>query len=224
MEPTFNILQYGKARRTLKKLLLVIFAVLFFCGGALPAVEDYLDEIANSKEVLTFFNKKDSPEKLKKFITSVNQKLSAADVDRFSNYILTYSKQYDVDYKLVAAVIAQESKFKVNAKSRVGALGLMQVMPTTGKNVAQKLKLQSFNLMDAKDNIQIGVKFISMLHKEYSGDINLMLAHYNGGYKQAELYKTFRYFELLRLVFMKYETFDYVKKVKANYRKINREL
>ncbi len=182
-----------------------------------------MDEVANSKAVLTFFGKKDSPEKLKKFIASTNRKLSSADVERYSSYILTYSKQYDVDYKLVAAVIAQESKFKVNAKSRVGALGLMQVMPTTGKNVAQKLKLPHYNLLDAKDNIQIGVKFISMLHKEYHGDINLMLAHYNGGYRQAELYKTFRYFELLRLITMHYETFDYVKKVKANYRKINRE-
>ena len=207
----------------MKKILLVIFAIVFLCGGVLPAVEDYMDEVANSKAVLTFFGKKDSPEKLKKFIGSVNQKLSAADVERFSGYILTYSKQYDVDYKLVAAVIAQESKFKVNAKSRVGALGLMQVMPTTGKNVAQKLKLSHHNLLDPKDNIQIGVKFISMLHKEYKGDINLMLAHYNGGYRQAELYKTFRYFELLRLLTMHHETFDYVKKVKANYRKICRE-
>lgn len=207
----------------MKKILLVIFAILFLCGGVLPAVEDYLDEVANSKEVLTFFNKKDSPEKLKKFITSVNPKLSVAEVNRYSTYILTYSKQYNVDYKLVAAVIAQESKFKANAKSRVGALGLMQVMPTTGKNVAQKLKLPSHDLLDPRDNIQIGVKFISMLYKEYNGDFNLMLAHYNGGYKQAELYKTFRYFELMRLITMQFETFNYVKKVKANYRKINRE-
>ncbi|MCQ2089951.1 MAG: lytic transglycosylase domain-containing protein [Fibrobacter sp.] len=207
----------------MKKILLVIFAIVFLCGGVLPTVEDYIDEVANSKEVLTFFNKKDSPEKLKKFIASVNKKLSNDDVDRFARYILTYSKQYDVDYKLVAAVIAQESKFKVNAKSRVGALGLMQVMPTTGKNVAQKLKIPSYNLLDPKDNIQIGVKFISMLYREYKGDINLMLAHYNGGYRQAELYKTFRYFELMRLITMHHETFDYVKKVKANYRKISRE-
>lgn len=207
----------------MKKILLVIFAIVFLCGGVLPAVEDYIDEVANSKEVLTFFNKKDSPEKLKKFIASVNKKLSNDDVDRFARYILTYSKQYDVDYKLVAAVIAQESKFKVNAKSRVGALGLMQVMPTTGKNVAQKLKMPSYNLLDPKDNIQIGVKFLSMLYREYKGDINLMLAHYNGGYRQAELYKTFRYFELMRLITMHHETFDYVKKVKANYRKISRE-
>lgn len=212
-----------KRTLTLKKILLVIFTIVFLCGGVFPAVEDYLDKVANSKEVLTFFNKKDSPEKLKKFITSVNYKLSEDDVERFSSYILTYSKQYDVDYKLVAAVIAQESKFKVNAKSRVGALGLMQVMPITGKNVAQKLKLSQYNLTDPKDNIQIGVKFLSMLHKEYNGDINLMLAHYNGGYRQAELYKTFKYFEILRLITMQYETFNYVKKVKANYRRINRE-
>jgi len=207
----------------LKKILLVIFAIVFLCGGVLPAVEDYIDEVANSKEVLTFFNKKDSPEKLKKFIMSVNQKLSDAEVNRFSKYILTYSKQYDVDYKLVAAVIAQESKFKVNAKSHAGALGLMQIMPTTGKNIAQKLKLSNYSLTNPKDNIQIGVKFISILYSEYKGDINLMLAHYNGGYRQAELYKTFRYFEFMRLVFMQYETFSYVKKVKSYYRKINRE-
>lgn len=207
----------------MKKVLLVIFAIVFLCGGVPPAVEDYLDEIANSKEVLTFFNKKDSPEKLKKFIVSVNRNLSVADVDRFAGYILTYSKQYDMDYKLVAAIIAQESRFKVNAKSRVGALGLMQIMPTTGKNVAQKLKLSKYSLLNPKDNIQIGVKFLSMLRSEYKGDINLMLAHYNGGYRQAELYKAFRYFEFLRLITMQYETFNYVKKVKTNYRKISRD-
>lgn len=214
---------FQERHKILKKLLLVIFAIVFLCGGALPAVIDYIDEIANSKEVLTFFGKKDSPEKLKKFIVSTNRKLSDTDVNRFATYILTYSKHYNVDYKLVAAVIAQESKFKVNAKSRVGALGLMQIMPATGKSVAKKLKLPNYNLTDPKDNIQIGVKFLSMLYHEYNGDINLILAHYNGGYRQAELYKTFKYFELLRLITMKYETFDYVKKVKANYRKINRE-
>lgn len=153
----------------------------------------------------------------------MNRKLNNVEIDRITGYILTYSKLYDMDYKLVAAVIAQESKFKVNAQSRVGALGLMQVMPATGKSVAKKLKLPNYILTNPKDNIQIGVKFLSMLKSEYDGDINLMLAHYNGGYRQAELYKTFRYFELLRFIFMQYETFDYVKKVKANYRRINRE-
>lgn len=117
----------------MKKILLVIFAIVFLCGGVLPAVEDYIDEVANSKEVLTFFNKKDSPEKLKKFIVSVNRNLSVADVDRFAGYILTYSKQYDMDYKLVAAIIAQESRFKVNAKVASGLWVLCRSCQPPGK-------------------------------------------------------------------------------------------
>lgn len=202
---------------------MVIFVIFVFCGGVLPAVEDYLDEVANSKVVLTFFNKKDSPEKLKKYIASVNSKLSPDAVDEYTRYILTYSKSYNVDCKLVASVISQESKYNVRAKSNKGAMGLMQIMPATAKGVAQKLKIEKYDLMNAKDNIQIGVKFLAMLHKEYNGDINLMLAHYNGGYRQARLYKTYRYFDFVRWLLMSGETYSYVKKVKDNYRRISRE-
>lgn len=207
----------------MKKILLVIFVILFLCGGILPAVEDYFDEVANSKEVLTFFNKKDSPEKIKKYIAKTNKKLTQEEVNEYTRLILHYSKLYDIDYKLVTAIISQESKFKANAKSRVGALGLMQIMPTTGKGVAQKINLTSYDLTNAKNNIQIGTKYLSMLHKEYKGDISLMLAHYNGGYKQAKIYDQFRYLEFMRLIFMHYETYCYVKKVKINYRKISQE-
>ncbi len=207
----------------IKKFLLAVFVIFLFCGGVLPAVEDYLDEVANSSFVLTFFNKQDSPEKLKKYIASVNGKLSPETVENYTSYILTYSKQYNVDYKLVASVISQESKYNVKAKSNKGAMGLMQIMPATAKGVAQKLKIEKYNLMSAKDNIQIGVKFLSMLHKEYNGDINLMLAHYNGGYRQARLYKTYRYIDFVRWLLMSGETYNYVKKVKDNYRKLSHE-
>ena len=86
-----------------------------------------------------------------------------------------------------------------------------------------KLKIEKYNLMSAKDNIQIGVKFLSMLHKEYNGDINLMLADYNGGYRQARLYKTYRYIDFVRWLLMSGETYNYVKKVKDNYRKLSHE-
>ena len=196
---------------------------MFFCGGVLPAVEDYLDELANSKEILKFFNKKDSPEKLKKYIASVNGKLSPAEVSQYSQLIFTYAKAYDVDYKLVAAVIAQESRFNPQAKSSVGALGLMQVMPSTAKGVAKRLKLENYDLLNPRDNVQIGVKYLDMLRSEYDGDCNLILAHYNGGYRQAEIYRKFKYFDLMRLILMKYETYNYVRKVKSNYRRLNRE-
>ncbi len=207
----------------MKKFLLVIFAVLFLCGGVLPAVEDYLDQTANSKVVLAFFDKKDSPEKIRRFIADTNKKLSSEEIDNIVSLIESYSQQFDVDDKLVAALIGQESKFSATAKSRVGALGLMQIMPATGRGIARKLKLESYNLTNPRDNIQIGVKYLSMLRSEYKDDFNLMLAHYNGGYKQAEIYRTFKYFDLGRLIFMSYETYDYVKKVKANYRRLSRE-
>ncbi|MCF0216301.1 MAG: lytic transglycosylase domain-containing protein [Fibrobacteraceae bacterium] len=207
----------------MKKFWFVVLLFLFLTGGVLPALEDYLDEVSNKELVLKFFNKKDSPEKLRHYIKSVNKKISEQEVNQITQLILKYSKTYDVDYKLVAAVIGQESRFNRNAKSSMGAIGLMQVMPTTAKGVARRIKKQSYQLTMAEDNIQIGTKYLSMLCEEYKDDFNLILAHYNGGYKQAAIYKKYRWFDLLRLIFMNYETYNYVKKVKANYRRLKRE-
>jgi Transglycosylase SLT domain len=124
---------------------------------------------------------------------------------------LIYSKalKYDVDPALVAAVIEQESRFKPRAKSPVGARGLMQLMPRTGRWMGAR------NLYDPEQNIDAGVKYIKYLDKRFNGDLKKIVAAYNGGEGNVMRYRGIPPFR---------ETRTYVKKVLKNYDKRNKQL
>lgn len=119
------------------------------------------------------------------------------------------SKKYDVDPLLVAAVIEQESRFKARAKSHVGARGLMQLMPRTGRWMGAR------DLYDPEQNIDAGVKYIKYLDKRFKGDLKKTIAAYNGGEGNVKRYGGIPPFR---------ETRTYVKKVLKNYDKRTREL
>jgi soluble lytic murein transglycosylase len=78
----------------------------------------------------------------------------------------------------VAAVISVESMFKADAKSHVGAMGLMQLMPETAKDIA---KSSDIKLNDPRTNISYGIDYLKWLEKRYSGIRTYMLAAYNWG-------------------------------------------
>ncbi len=85
---------------------------------------------------------------------------------------------------LILATIRQESAFEVQAVSRVGARGMMQIIPATAKAVAQRLGLQHSNrrlLNDPHYNVQIGRSYLGGLIDEYEGSYVLALAAYNAG-------------------------------------------
>ena len=89
-----------------------------------------------------------------------------------------------VDKSLILSVIRQESEFFRSAKSRTGALGLMQLMPNTAKEVAGKLKIKydkSKLVTDGNYNIRLGSYYIKYLLKRYKGSKVLALAAYNAG-------------------------------------------
>ena len=89
-----------------------------------------------------------------------------------------------LDPYLVAAIIREESQYDRQAVSRVGAIGLMQVMPGTANNVAQRLGLPAVgrdDLFDQETNIQIGVHYVEQLLEQFSGNIALTIASYNAG-------------------------------------------
>ena len=89
-----------------------------------------------------------------------------------------------VDPALVLSIIRQESEFFRAAKSRTGALGLMQVMPATAKEVSRKLKIKYVKrdlLINEKYNVQIGTYYLNYLLNRFDGSKVLSLAAYNAG-------------------------------------------
>jgi soluble lytic murein transglycosylase len=89
-----------------------------------------------------------------------------------------------VDPYLIAAIIREESQYDVKAVSRVGAIGLMQVMPATANTVAQRVGLPAVGreeLFDQETNIRIGVRYVEQLLEQFSGNLVYTIASYNAG-------------------------------------------
>ena len=98
-----------------------------------------------------------------------------ANREKITEMIREVSDRYRVDPALVRAVIQTESNWNTNAVSRVGALGLMQLVPGT----AQQLGVS--NALDPKQNLDGGVRYLHSLLERYNGDLDKALAAYNAG-------------------------------------------
>ena len=97
--------------------------------------------------------------------------------------ILTSAKEFDLDPALVCGVIYTESGFRPEAKSSVGALGLMQLMPATGLEEAELLEIEGVTeqqLTEPALNIRLGCNYLRKLLDEFNNE-NVALAAYNAG-------------------------------------------
>ncbi|MEI6609727.1 MAG: lytic transglycosylase domain-containing protein [Deltaproteobacteria bacterium] len=90
------------------------------------------------------------------------------------------ARKYDLDADLIRAVIKAESNFDPQATSSKGAMGLMQLMPETAKDLGVK------NAYDVKQNVLAGTSYLKSLLDRYDGKINLALAAYNWGMGNLE--------------------------------------
>ncbi len=127
----------------------------------------------------------------------------------FSNIISQKAQKYDVDPALVAAVVETESRFHQGARSPVGAQGLMQLMPRTGRWLGAK------NLYDPEQNVDAGVRYLKYLQGRFDGDLKNIIAAYNAGEGNVQRYGGIPPFR---------ETRSYVRQVMSRYHQRKRQI
>jgi hypothetical protein len=106
--------------------------------------------------------------------------LVKAQHERFDQLIEEAARYFGVDFHLIKAIIKAESEFNPHAVSPQGALGLMQVMPCTGRELGVR------NLFDPRANIFTGVRYYKKLLMQVKGDHRLALAAYNAGINRVK--------------------------------------
>ncbi len=135
--------------------------------------------------------------------------------------VLRKSKEVQLDPAYVYGLIRQESRFIMDAKSVVGASGLMQVMPATAKWTAKKIGLTNFQLNQLNDyetNVAIGTGYLKLVLDDFDGSMPLAAAAYNAGPSRSRAWRKGPVLEAAiwaeNIPFA--ETRDYVKKVLSN--------
>ncbi|MCH3962737.1 MAG: lytic transglycosylase domain-containing protein [Clostridium sp.] len=118
------------------------------------------------------------------------------------------SRKYGVDKNLIMAVIKQESDFNTNAQSSAGAMGLMQLMPGTARELGVD------NAYNAEQNVDGGTKYLKELLNMYGNSKEMALAAYNAGSGTLESRGVDNISGISKLP---YETRDYVQKVIGYY-------
>jgi soluble lytic murein transglycosylase len=129
---------------------------------------------------------------------------------QYSAIVRGHAANYHLDPALLAAVIETESKFNATARSNAGAVGLMQLTPTTAKGIAQYTGGSRFRVSDLTNpeiNVRYGAWYLRHLLDRYHGNERLALAAYNAGEQNVDRWQS----EHVGIQFS--ETQDYVDKV-----------
>jgi soluble lytic murein transglycosylase len=111
---------------------------------------------------------------------------------RYEQIVRGHARNYRLDPALLAAVIYQESKFKADAKSSSGAIGLMQLQPETAKGIAIRTggsRFETSDLYNPEINIRYGSWYLRHLLSKYD-DEKLALAAYNAGQRNVDTWRS----------------------------------
>lgn len=141
----------------------------------------------------------------------------------FTSMVNRCSERYKIDPNLIYAIIHQESHFDKSAFSSAGAMGLMQLMPSTALNISKLIGIEAVDNLDLYNisiNIGLGCRYLRMLLDEFYNNIPLALAAYNGGAHNVKRWlrkkKPGRVDEFIELIGFP-ETKRYVKRVLKKY-------
>ena len=110
-------------------------------------------------------------------VEEIKSSLNKSKLKHILIYIEALCWEYGVDYEMVKAVIQTESSWNHKAISEVGAIGLMQVLPSTAKS---EFKTSKKDLFDPYVNVTVGIKYLSKLNQDFD-DVDAMLTAYSHG-------------------------------------------
>jgi soluble lytic murein transglycosylase-like protein len=156
----------------------VIFFLLFFAASASADIYKYTDENGVICYTDAPFGKK--TEKVQAQKNGNTQTLTVPA--NFSQYVKKAARKYEIEPELIHAVIKTESNGNHRAISKKGAMGLMQLMPST----ASDMNVQ--NPFNPEENIDGGTRYLRFLLEKFNGNLTLALAAYNSGPGTVEKY------------------------------------
>jgi soluble lytic murein transglycosylase len=141
----------------------------------------------------------------------------------YSATVQAAAEEFGIDPLLIWAVVRQESRYDPEAISYVGARGLMQVMPATQTWIGEQLDedIPPGDAFTPQANVRMGAWFLRFLSDYFDGDLDLVIAAYNGGAGSVETWQADPLVsdrdDLLRWIGFG-ETREYLEKVALNYR------
>jgi membrane-bound lytic murein transglycosylase F len=168
-----------------QKCLLFFFLFnigLYSCQSSSDKSAMNNDNLELRKTVKEQIAEKKELEKIKK---DLSRKHLNKAISKYKPIIKKYSKRYGFDWRLITAQIVQESGFKIKARSRVGAHGLMQIMPGTAREISKELDIE-YIMKNPRENITAGIYHLKKQLRyfpdaKYTERTKLALASYNCG-------------------------------------------
>lgn len=164
-------------------ILLILFFVIAGCDNSEHVAGASVDE--NDTLLIHIQRKLQQKQELSLLKEKFFKGRMGRALKKYRPVIKKYAKRYGFDWRLIAAQIVQESGFREKARSRVGARGLMQLMPYTAKEISRELDIQ-YIMRSPRENITAGIYHLKKQYNLFpdarpSERTRLALASYNAG-------------------------------------------
>lgn len=172
---------YFKEMIKIEKIIFIIALLTFLTGWSLSFADIY--KYVDENGVIHFTNTPENSQ-YKKIISEgkpqTKLKKNVPNTAHYHQIVDNKSAKYNVEPSLVKAVIKTESNWDAAVVSQKGAMGLMQLMPSTANDMDVR------NPFDPEENIEGGIRYLRYLLNKFDGDLTLALAAYNAGPKTVE--------------------------------------